>query len=110
MKLLFDENLSPRLSRSLVALFPDSVHVRDVGLERADDQEIWRYAREYGLVIVSKDADFHQMSFVLGDPPKVIWLRRGNCSTDEVEVLLRLRYRDLLAFEADVEASFLTVE
>ena len=33
MKLLFDENLSYKLVRLLADLFPDSVHVRDVGLE-----------------------------------------------------------------------------
>ena len=30
MKLLFDENLSPKLVRLLDELFPDSIHVRDV--------------------------------------------------------------------------------
>ena len=42
---------------------------------------IWNYARDNGLTIVSKDSDFHRMSFVLGAPPQVIWLRVGNCPT-----------------------------
>jgi predicted nuclease of predicted toxin-antitoxin system len=45
MKLLFDQNLSPRLPYLLVDLYPDSVHVRTVGLTEADDAEVWEYAR-----------------------------------------------------------------
>ncbi|MDX6557954.1 MAG: hypothetical protein QOF72_1003 [Blastocatellia bacterium] len=37
MKLLFDENLSPKLVRLLHDLFPDSLHVRDIALKAADD-------------------------------------------------------------------------
>ena len=40
MKLLFDENLSPKLVRSLEDFFPESVHVRDVGLNAADDHMV----------------------------------------------------------------------
>ena len=41
MRLLFDENLAPRLVAALADLYPDSGHVRDVGLARANDAEIW---------------------------------------------------------------------
>ena len=64
MKLLFDENVSPRLVVGLTDLFPGSVHVRDAGLSRASDAAIWDYARDRGLTIVSKDSDFHQASFL----------------------------------------------
>ena len=72
MRFLLDQNLSPRLLADLADLYPGSTHVRDVGLATADDNAVWRYAAEYGLTIVSKDADFHERSFVLGHPPKVI--------------------------------------
>jgi predicted nuclease of predicted toxin-antitoxin system len=68
MKLLFDENLSPNLVRLLDDLFPNSVHVRDIGLKAADDPQVWDYAKGNGLIIVSKDADMHQRSFVFGAP------------------------------------------
>jgi len=84
VKLLLDQNLAPRLVAALAALYPDSKHVRDVGLAAANDDDVWRYAATGGFTIVSKDADFHERSFVLGPPPKVIWIRRGNCSTTEV--------------------------
>ena len=81
MKLLLDQNLSPRLFTVVGDLYPGSTHVREVGLQAADDT-VWRYAAEHGFAIVSRDADFHERSFLLGHPPKVIWIRRGNCSTE----------------------------
>ena len=45
MRLLFDQSLSPRLKETLRYLYPESVHVRDVGLESADDVVVWAYAQ-----------------------------------------------------------------
>ena len=82
--LLFDETVSPRLVAGLSDVFPRSVHLRDVGLARAADAVTWRYAMDYDLTIVSKDSDFHQVTIVRGTPPKVIWIRRGNCPTASI--------------------------
>ena len=109
MKLLFDQNVSPRLVTGLSDMYPGSVHVRDVGLARANDAAIWGYARAHGLTIVSKDSDFHQVSFLRGPPPKVIWIRRGNCTTADIKALLRSSLTEILAFGADVEAAFLAL-
>lgn len=109
MRLLLDQNLSTRLLTVLDNLYPGSTHVREVGLQAADDETVWRYAAEHGFVIVSKDADFHERSFVHGHPPKVIWIRRGNCPTDEVAAILRDRHAEMLAFERDEEGSFLAL-
>ncbi|HEX9284788.1 MAG TPA: DUF5615 family PIN-like protein [Nitrospirales bacterium] len=109
MRLLFDQNLSPRLVGVLADLFSGSTHVRNEGLQTADDDTLWNYAARRGFVIVSKDADFHQRSFVFGHPPKVIWIQRGNCSTDEIAAMLRRYHTDLLAFERDEVASFLAL-
>lgn len=109
MKFLFDENVSPRLVAALSDVFPGSIHVRDVGLARATDAAIWAYARDRGLTILSKDSDFHEVSFLRGPPPKVIWIRRGNCSTVEIEALLRSNRTEILAFAADEEAAFLAL-
>ena len=65
MKLLFDQNLSPRLPYLLADIYPDSVHIREVGLRDADDLTIWEYAGRQGYTIVSKDSDFQQRSFLL---------------------------------------------
>ena len=89
MKLLFHQNLSPRLPRLLADLYPNSVHVREIGLRDASDAEIWEYAKKNGFVIVPKDSDFQQRSLLYGHPPKFVWLRVGNCPVKTVEELLR---------------------
>jgi len=78
-------------------------------LSRATDAEIWDYARGHGLTIVSKDSDFHQASFLKGSPPKVIWIRRGNCTTTDIEELLRSNLTHILAFGTDPVAAFLAL-
>ena len=109
VRLLFDQNLSPRLAGLLAAEFPGSAHVRDVGLAAAPDPVIWAHAAAGGFAVVSKDADFQQRALVRGHPPKVVWVRLGNGPTAAVADLLRSRQADLLAFEADPVASFLAL-
>ena len=53
--------------------FPGSAHVSAGGLRAAEDRQIWEHARMHDLVIVSKDADFRERSYVEGFPPKIIW-------------------------------------
>ncbi len=108
-RFLFDENLSPRLKETLADLYPGTIHVRDVGLQSAEDEAVWSYAAQHGLTTVSKDSDFRQRSFLYGHPPKVVWLRRGNCSAADVEALLRAHHNNLIAFEQDEESSFLAL-
>ncbi len=107
MKLLFDENLSPRLVRLVADGYPGSVHVRDVGLKGHVDDDLWQYARSAGLVIVSKDTDFRDRSYVEGFPPKVIWLDVGNAGTEAIARLLTAEHDRAKLFEADKEASML---
>jgi predicted nuclease of predicted toxin-antitoxin system len=107
MKLLFDQNLSHRLVAQLIAEFPGSAHVRDVGLPASTDSAVWEYAAANGFAIVSKDTDFQQRALLYGFPPKVIWIRLGNCTTAAVETVLRSRLSDIQSFEADTMASFL---
>ena len=109
MKLLFDQNLAPSLVVELEHLFPGSQHVRAVGLSHADDLVVWEYAKYHGFAIVSKDADFHQMSLVHGAPPKVVWVRLGNCTTVAVADLLNRRRKRLLEFDDQPEAAFLAL-
>lgn len=109
MRLLFDQNLSPRLVGLLSDLFPGSMHVRQAELQAADDEDVWAYAVDHGFAIVSKDSDFHQRNFLFGQPPKVVWVRRGNCSTSEIEIILRGSYDGLLAFDRDEAGAFLAL-
>lgn len=109
MRLLFDQNLSPKLAELLSGIFPDSLHVRMAGLESANGSEVWEFAKHNNLIIVSKDSDMHQRSLVFGYPPKIVWVRLGNCSTLEVEKLLRKHWVAINAFCEDNYASFLSL-
>jgi len=109
VKLLFDQNLSPRLPDRLADLFPGSEHVEAAGLGSAPDEAVWAYALAGGLAVVSKDEDYSHLSVLRGAPPKVLWLLTGNCTTAKVEQLLRERAADILAFAADPDAGVLAV-
>jgi predicted nuclease of predicted toxin-antitoxin system len=98
MKLLLDQNLSHKVVAAVADLFPESAHVRNFNLHRAGDEAVWDFARAHGYVIVSKDDDFHQRSFLLGHPPKVIWLRLGNCRTNDFIAVLRSHAADIVTF------------
>ena len=110
MKLLFDQNLSHKLVTLLADIYPGSVHVRDAELAQANDLALWEYARANVFAIVSKDEDFHQFSFLYGPPPKVVWLRLGNCTIADIERTLRICRDELVQFSADDEGAFLVVD
>lgn len=109
MKLLFDENLSPRLVQAVEPEYPGSAHVRTLGLRGATDSAIWERARQEAYAIASKDNDFRQLSFLHGAPPKVIWLSVGNAGTEAILRFLRNQRVEIQAFEADTEASLLVL-
>jgi len=109
MKLLLDENLSPRLVARIADRYPASCHVRDLGLLGSEDRYIWTHAAAEGFVLVSKDTDFYQRSVMLGTPPKVIWLRVGNAGTGAIALLLRDAYGTVRRFADDPEAAFLVL-
>ncbi len=107
MSLLFDQNLSRRLPALLAGEFPGSEQVLLAGLDRADDRAVWAYAAARNLAVVSKDADFRNLSAALGPPPKVVWLRVGNRPTRDVVALLRSRTADVRTFLADPTSTLL---
>jgi predicted nuclease of predicted toxin-antitoxin system len=109
LKLLFDENLAPRLVTALADLYPGSAHVCGVGLAGTADLAVWEHAGAGGFLLVSKDEDFHRLSVLRGFPPKVVWIRLGNCSTSEIEQLLRKRFEQVVAFAAHEEAAFIAL-
>jgi predicted nuclease of predicted toxin-antitoxin system len=107
VRLLFDEQLSEELVTALGDLYPDSLHVRLLGKGGAADPIIWQLAREHGCVLVTKDEDFHRLSVLRGAPPKVVWLRIGNCTTADLARLLTDRVDELRRFAAEAEVTFL---
>ncbi len=107
MKLLFDGNLSHHLVDDLSELYPDSTHVRNIGLAQAPDEAVWQYAKLNDFIIVSKDADMHELSIILGSPPKLTWIRRGNCSTATILEMMRSNVEEIKLFHRDTDNSCL---
>ena len=107
--MLFDQNISPSLVERLNDVFPGSVHVSTLGMGRALDVEIWQYAYDHDYMIVTKDADFSELGLIKGFPPKIIWIRRGNCSTQDIETILRENYSAISALSTDPETGILTL-
>jgi predicted nuclease of predicted toxin-antitoxin system len=109
VRLLFDENLSARLVPALADAYPGSAHLAEVGLLGAPDGAVWDYAAAGGYLLVTKDEDFQRLSVVRGPPPKVVWVRLGNCATADVARLLGLRADDIARFVAHDAAAFLAL-
>ena len=110
MKLLFDENLAPRLAADLADLFPSSMHVTSAELGSAPDGVIWEYAKAHEFTFLTKDKDFAGLSIVWGTPPKVILLQTGNCSTARIERIIRHNAVRFTEFENDASRSLLILK
>lgn len=108
-RVLLDQNLSIRLARVLADCFQTVEHVRTVGLEDADDHTIWTYAKANHNVILTRDADFNDLSVLRGFPPKIIWLRCGNRTTKEFETIIRKSLPQCAEFVADENAGLLEI-
>ena len=109
VKLLFDQNLSPKLVKRLENIYPNSDHLDLLGLGTADDVLVWEHARQNDFVVVTKDADFADLSVLRGFPPKVVWLRRGNCSTNDIEEILRDHQAEIEDLATDSTSGILTL-
>lgn len=93
----------------LADAYPLSSHVTFVNIDRDPDEVVWNYARIHDLVVVTKDSDLADLAFSRGFPPKVIWLRLGNYTTDEVENAIRESRDAMEAFGQDPEPSVLEI-
>lgn len=98
MKILFDQNISFRLINKIAANFPEAKQVRQLGIENYADMEIWEFAKKNEYTIITFDADFLDISSLKGHPPKIIWLRFGNTSTDMLAKLLVAKYEIIKEF------------
>jgi predicted nuclease of predicted toxin-antitoxin system len=109
MKLLLDENLSDRIIDKIIDLYPDSQHVKTLGLINTDDAIIWEFAKMNSFVIISKDSDFHQRSLLYGHPPKFIYLRIGNSPTSKIVQILRDNLDTITQFDRSGTESILVL-
>ncbi len=88
MKLLFDQNISFRVVSQIKIFFPEAFHVRDFNLQFASDKQIWDFAKENQYNVVTLDADFYDLVILFGHPPKIIWLRLGNTSSNKMAAVI----------------------
>jgi predicted nuclease of predicted toxin-antitoxin system len=72
--ILLDENLPAHV---LLQTQLTVMHSRDLGVS-VSDTDLWHYALEHNIAIVSKDADFSNRILTANPPPKVVHLRFGN--------------------------------
>jgi len=101
MKLLFDQNISYRVAKGIQPIFPLAKQVREVGLENLTDRSLWDFAKKEGYTIVTFDSDFYDLNLVLGCPPKIIWLRIGNTSTENIIRVFQDNAALIMAFLED---------
>ena len=90
-------------------LYPDSRRVREAGMKKSEDVDIWEYAKSNDFVIVTKEMDFQQRSLLFGHPPKIVRLRVGNCTAQIIEDLLRRYFEVIKKFEQDARKSYLAL-
>ena len=109
MKLLFDQNLSPKLAECFKNSFSDATHLQEIGLGDANDIVVWDFAKSNGFTIVTKDSDFNNIVSFFGFPPKVIWIRKGNCSTKQIMDLINKHIDAITNFINDTENGILII-
>ena len=101
MRLLLDQNISFRVSKIISDRYQIVKQVRELGLENATDSEIWEYAKSNRFTIVTFDSDFYDLSVFRGYPPKIIWLRIGNSSTENIAKVLSDNFELIKDFLTD---------
>lgn len=109
MKILFDQNISYRILPKISSLFPEAQQIRSLGLENSNDLQIWEYARKNNFTIVTFDADFIDLTNLKGFPPKIIWLRIGNTSTENLAKIINENHFKIGEFIENPELAFLEI-
>jgi len=107
MKLLFDQNISYKIKNALSEDFPASIHVSDIKMNTSSDTQIWEYAKNNNLTIITKDSDYFDLSMVLGSPPKVIWINIGNTSTLNIINVLKSNSLEIKKFIESTDSTCL---
>jgi predicted nuclease of predicted toxin-antitoxin system len=80
-----------------------------IDLGTADDRRILDHAIENGFTILTKDRDFADWVLVHGAPPKVVWIRAGNCSTKDLAQIIEDCWADIDDFHGDAGLALLVV-
>lgn len=108
-RLLLDQNLSFKISKGIKDIFPETKHVSDLKLDNSFDIDIWNYCKNNNYCIVTFDSDFIDISVLNGFPPKIIWLRIGNSSTDNIVQIIKNNYLVIKDFLLSTENAYLEI-
>lgn len=108
MRLLLDNNLSPRLVELLGSAGWDAVHVGTLGLRAASDKIVLRTAHDDGRILVSADTDFGALLAASHEPgPSVVLVRR--IADRRAEDLARILLANLPPLEDDLRQGCIVV-
>jgi len=103
VKLLFDQNISFRIINKIKSKYPEARQVKELGLENSTDIEIWNFAKENNYTIVTFNSDFYDLQLIYGHPPKIIWLRTGNTSTNNLVSIFNSKHKLIDGFVNSTE-------
>lgn len=78
-------------------------------LDASSDVDVWRFAYNHGYTIVTKDSDFNDLVIYRGVPPKVIWIKVGNCRVVEIANILRNNEKNIKAFLDEETSAILEI-
>ena len=77
--MLIDAQPPPALARWFVSKGHDAAHVFGIEFHRSSDEEIWKFALDNDLILVTKDEDFSSRVWIDQASVGLIWVTIGNC-------------------------------
>jgi predicted nuclease of predicted toxin-antitoxin system len=85
VQIWIDAQLPPSIATSFRRAFSvDALHVLELGLVGAKDEQIYEAARSADAIVVTKDSDFVRILERLGPPPRILWITIGNATNAEL--------------------------
>jgi predicted nuclease of predicted toxin-antitoxin system len=109
MSLILDQGIPRDAATHLRGLGYECIHVGEIGMSKAADEEILAFSLERNAIVVTLDADFHTILALSGaSRPSVIRLRLQGLGPRDVAELVQ---NVLAGFEADLKrGSLVTVK
>lgn len=101
VKLLFDQNISHRLISRIITSYPQVKQTKELDLIYFSDKKIWNFAKSNGNAIITFDSDFFDLNTYYGFPPKIIWLRTRNMTSNYLAKFLLDKYNQIVDFIED---------